>query len=600
MHNGPVEYVRMKFYSTIRNHSFLFAFIVTGIALLIILLTTPVAYETNDDLAMIAVLSGNAGFPPHHDAVCIHPLLGYLLYLLYTFSPSVPWYGAYLYAAYCLGWSLFGSVMIRVNRGLSLLLALPLFIHYFFYHSSFVNFTSATLFLSFGVYLCLAEYFMKNAAPAKNTVAYLVFLAACLCLSLLLRWKLVLYTLLLCVPLLIFMRREQVKKILPGCVVLAVMIILTLGIDHHMTTSHAAYYDYVKLETVFHGYGPGSFHGEKTLDAARAAGWSMDDYTAFRQLWLIYDNHMFNKDTLKTFITLNDPHQDLMYVLKFNIQNIVSNFKAFQSDFLLLFVSVLSMLLYRSRDVLRLRHIDVLKIVLTLGILASSILFFMFYRFQARVYGPLFVYLLGMVVLLTHALSPSEGRTVFNKTWQYVTAGAAGVLCVVSAVVACQELGIQREILMEQESRKLIMRQSLERIVTDYHSSSTPGADPILIQMDPGIGIGMESCHPLREFNDLPDIRIFPCGWLINSPYYDSALKDLGFRDGHDFLRRIVNRMEMLLVMDATDPGRLNAVVSVWKSYYFHHVYPGVELDFKPVHAEGNLIFFQIRSYNLY
>ena len=87
----------------IKENFFILSFMFTGVAFLIILSTLPVGYETNDDFAMVTILSGKGGFPSIPDAIFLNPILSYILFFLYKVSPSFPWYGISLYLTCYLG-----------------------------------------------------------------------------------------------------------------------------------------------------------------------------------------------------------------------------------------------------------------------------------------------------------------------------------------------------------------------------------------------------------------------------------------------------------------------------------------------------------------
>jgi hypothetical protein len=57
----------------------------------------------------------------------------------------------------------------------------------------------------------------------------------------------------------------------------------------------------------------------------------------------------------------------------------------------------------------------------------------------------------------------------------------------------------------------------------------------------------------------------------------------------------------MLNVFNINQTYQMNKIISLWKSYYLRHIYPGMKLDIIPVYDFRNkegigLILFQIRS----
>jgi len=371
----------------IRDNSFIFSFVLTGIALLAILVTQPIRYESNDDFAMVTILSGNSGFPSSPDAIFLNPVVSYVLYLLYKISPFFPWYGIFLYTIQYLGWILILSVIVRSNKGICFLFAVPLFSCLFFYHSSAISFTGASLFLAFGVYLCIVEYFISNKTPIKNTKTYFIFLVCCFYLSFLFRWELVLYSLLIFLPMIVFMKYSQIKKVLPILVTFGLLICINTGFNHLVSLNHHSYNEFNKLRSEFHDTTRGEFHDGITQFASQKVGWTYEDYLAFKVLWLIHDNYIFNTQNLRTFITQNDFRKNKEYYFDNIINKIKVNYEQSKNVSILLLISVFSIFVFRSIDLIRLNKIDWLKIIACLGTIVISIIFFMYYRFLSRVYG---------------------------------------------------------------------------------------------------------------------------------------------------------------------------------------------------------------------
>jgi hypothetical protein len=96
---------------------FLEGFGISLILLLLILLFIPVRYEINDDLKFINILSGKGGFTPDFNSTPhLSQILSYILYFLYDWFPSIPWYGLTIYLAAYIGVSLILSVVLRNSR----------------------------------------------------------------------------------------------------------------------------------------------------------------------------------------------------------------------------------------------------------------------------------------------------------------------------------------------------------------------------------------------------------------------------------------------------------------------------------------------------
>lgn len=591
---------KRSFHVLIKENSFIFSFIFTGIVLFIILSNLPVHYESNDEFRMITILSGNGGFPSSPDVEHLNPILSFVLYNLYKFSPYFPWFGVILYVVYYISWSLILSVILRANKGFYLLLTIPLLFYFFFYHSSYVSFTSDSLFLSFGVFLCTVEYFIKNEAPIENIRIYFILLAICFYISFLLRWELVLYSLFLFLPMVVFMKFGQVKKVLPIFITLGIVICLNIGINHLVFMTNQTYYEFDKLSIEFHDTHRGDFNHQITSYALQKAGWTYKDYVCFRGLWMMHDNYVFNTRSLSTFLEENNPRRDIKYYLDNIFNGINKSYNRTKNVSILLFVSFLSIIIKRSTYLLRFDKVDWLKITVSLGTIIISILFFMYYRFIPRIFGPLYVYLLTMSFLLFSIVKNSEHKVIQNNELGYFTIIVAGSLMAYALLIIHQEVTAHVHDLDESAKFRTVINQAFNRI-----ENINPASHPIVILMGPiPYGLRTDFIHPLKEYRDFPRIRIFPNGWSINSTYYEMALKNLHLRDGHDFLKWLVDRKDVLLMLNVfniNQINQMNKVVFLWRSYYLRHIYPGMKLDLVPVYDFRNkdglgLVFFQLRS----
>ena len=584
----------------IKDNSFIFSFIFTGIALLIILSTLPVIYEFNDDFTMVTILSGNGGFPSTPDAIFLNPVLSYVLYLLYKISPFFPWYGIFLYTIHYLGWTLILSVIVRSNKGICFLFAVPLFSCFFFYHSSAISFTSASLFLAFGVFLCIVEYFIRNETPIKNIKIYFIFLASCFYLSFLFRWDLVLYSLLLFLPMLVFMKYSQIKKVLPILIILGLVICINTGFNYLVSINRQSYNEFNNLRGEFYDTASGDIHNRITEYALNKVGWTYEDYLDFKSLYLIYDNYTFNTQNLRKFITENDPRQDKKYYVNYIINKINDSYEHNKLLSILLIISTFSVVILRLTNLMRLYKVDWIRITISLGSIIISVLFLMYYRFVQRIYGPLFIYLFSMSFLLFNNLRDSGHKIININYIKLFTIITTGAFMAYALLIVHQSITGYIQLLELAERYKVLINQTFNIIENQNHISN-----PIVIQMCPamGSGLGSEFINPLKEYKDSPPIRVFPSGWLINSPYYDMVLKKLKLRDGHEFLNWLIDRKDVLLLLYVRSTEQMKFIIYLWKSYYLRHIIPGRNLDLIPVYDfrnqnESGLILFQIRSEN--
>jgi hypothetical protein len=398
----------------------------------------------------------------------------------------------------------------------------------------------------------------------------------------------------------VFMKFVLVKKVLPIFITLGLVICLNIGINQLVFRTNQTYYEFDKLRIEFHDTHRGDFNGQITPYAIQKAGWTYKDYLSFRALWMMHDNYVFNIRSLSTFLTENNPRKDIKYYLDNIVSGINISYNRTKKVSILLLVSFLSIIISRSTYLLRFDKVDCLKITVSLGTIIISILFFMYYRFMPRVFGPLYVYLLAMSFLLFSIVKNSEHKVNQNNKLRYFTIIVACSLMVYALIIVRQEVTAHVHYLDESAKFRTIINQAFNRI-----ENINPASHPLVILMGPiPYGLRTDFIHPLKEYRDFPRIRIFPNGWSINSTYYEMALKNLHLRDGHDFLKWIVDRKDVLLMLNVfniNQINKMNTVLLLWRSYYLRHIYPGMKLDLVPVYDLRNkeglgLIFFQLRS----
>ncbi len=217
-----------------------------------------------------------------------------------------------------------------------------------------------------------------------------------------------------------------------------------------------------------------------------------------------------------------------------------------------------------------------------------------------RVFGPLYVYLFSMSFLLFSIEKNSVHIIIQNNLLRYFPIIVAVSLMTYALLLVPQEVITNVHDLDQSAKFRAVINQAFNRI-----ENINPASDPITILICAiPYGLRTDFIHPLMEYRDFPRIRIFPNGWSINSTYYEMALKNLHLRDGHDFLKWLVDRKDVLLMINVAtinQANHINKIVFSLKSYYLHHITPGMKLDFIPVYDFRNeeglgLIFFQLKS----
>ena len=390
-----------EFFCVSGHAGFLKGCLLSAVLVSIIVSFVPVRYEANDDFGLIGHLSEQSGF----EADPFHPTLSAglsrLLPSLYRAQPEVPWLGLLIYSSAFLGASLMFGVLFRSAQGWSLLFALPLLCILLFHVFAFASFTSAALILELGILLCLMEWVVREECPVRKPGLYAGVLAFGFLIGFFLRWRMVLYGAAFGIPILFFVSKQQLRKALPVLVAVGFVMISDRALFHLMSSEEQKeYLEYNRLRSQFHDSARGGNHGDSTREALRKAGWSVEDY-GFYKSWILYDDRLFNAQTLRTFIHENDPKRGDSPFLRV-WKGLEKHFRMGKPYVLALLFSSLCIVVYRSESLLRLSKRHRLKILLTLTVIGAGLLYIMYSRFVPRVFVPLFAYFFGVCFLLSH------------------------------------------------------------------------------------------------------------------------------------------------------------------------------------------------------
>ncbi|MBW1743518.1 MAG: hypothetical protein JRJ47_08845 [Deltaproteobacteria bacterium] len=574
--------------------AFLKGFVLCAILVLVVLWLMPVRYEVNDELGMVMTLSGLHGVSPDpHAPFVVSQALHYVLCFLYTHWPSVPWLGMLTYFTVYLGGSLILSLFFRYKDYRYTLLAIPPFVLYVGSCLSVVSVTSASLLLEFAIFLYLMEWAIHERCPVRNPKFYALFLSLCFLLSYSLRWGMVLKGVCFGIPVLFFARRAHFKKALPFVAALAIFIAGDKALLHYTSTDeHKAFAEYTKVRSVFHDTVKGFYNGEMTHRALEKVGWSFDDFALFR-FWIIYDSELFNVDTVKAFTKENDP-QKKASVFGLIPKRIMRSYEKSKHQTLVLVLSILSFFVYRFHNLIGLSRNERLRIVCSLGLIAGSVVFFMYYRFPGRLFVPLYIYLAGVSFLafqVGNESSQGQGRVPTSRKIAVVSA-------MLLVVLSLGQVHAQGKTLVYDLETRARLKDYVHRCITAVENKPTYG-DPLLVLMDPSSGLRSEAVHPLKELSDFPEVRLFPGGSKINSTVYFDALRQLGLKDGREFLRWLINNEEALLVLNTKSNERTEKVKYLWESYYSRRIAPGQGVRMVPVYdfrgkGGGGLIFYSV------
>jgi hypothetical protein len=499
---------------------------------------------------------------------------------LYKYFPSIPWYGLTIYFIAYLGVSLLVNVVIRntVRDKFSLFLSIPAFLTFFTHCFSLIDFTTASLLMEFGVLISLLEWQISEKTPIKRSRLYGSLLTLCFLLSLVLRWQLVLFSLVFGFPSLLFLKKKQIGRL--SRVIAIVLLFIVLDRTIFFLNTDAArtkeYTEFDKLRIEFFDTARGDYHAKITPNALKTVGWTVDDFQFFR-MWNLYDERLFNIHTLKVFLEENNPVR-LGLVSKF-----WERFKSafiFGRQFNYIFIfTVLALLFCRFDNLINLSKKYRLKAIVSLCVLLMAAILLMIIRYKIHVIVPLYAYLICVLLLLSQSNESSDKikRYAFLKSFFMII---SSLLFLATIGLSYAQWKQDSTYLTSSKSEKIYIQYCL-RVVNKQYSSP-----PLLVLLSPVfyLSLGTEKVHPLKEYSDFPTLRIFPSAWQVNSPRYFSILHQMNLNSGHDFLTWAVKRQDVLFVLFGRNEKINQSIKHLWESYINRNIMPNSYLTLTPVY----------------
>ncbi|MCP3691503.1 MAG: hypothetical protein GY917_04865, partial [Planctomycetaceae bacterium] len=276
---------------------------VAAIVVGLVVMLLPVKYVVNDDPSFAMMLSGSDGFRASADIPFLSRILSQLLVGLYALVPAVPWYGVCLYVSAWLGLGLFLSVPI--SGGIMPAICLGMLVGwmpYLVFGLYNISMTQVTLWLELGVFLHLFCWLRSGRSFQLSPGVLLGTLA----LGYLWRWEMFLVFLVFAVPLLAFTRKTDLRRCLPYVLALVALVVVDRAWESVATRSleHKQYSAFNRARGYFHDRAEGQ-RNSATAEALEAVGWSENDYLAFHDVWMLYDEEVLTEASLRKFMEGN-------------------------------------------------------------------------------------------------------------------------------------------------------------------------------------------------------------------------------------------------------------------------------------------------------
>ncbi|HOS96584.1 MAG TPA: hypothetical protein PLU54_02910 [Deltaproteobacteria bacterium] len=533
-------------YAWVHRHSLVLGVAVVAACCAAAAAFLPVEYIANDDRAIVTILKGSDGFPADPGGIFINPVTSWLLYALYRVFPSVPFFGLLVYAVTNLAMALIVGLFLRSNW-IPAMLSLPVLALFVFTNSVFASFTAATLLMFLAVALCVGELMLGGGPPAGRK-PYAALLCSCFFLAFLLRWDLVLIFILAAAPWLLFLDRERLKDLAPAAAVTVVLAGLNYGVILLDRSHHAPFLAYNELRSSFHDTYRGREHEGFTQGALERAGWHFEEYYLFRKNWFVYDDVLFNADTLATFLEHNNPKARAVALLGSMGERIRLSLRDNADQMIIIalclgsvFLATLPAMVRRTARV----NLRAAAAVLPVAALVGGL---MAYRFPQRISYPLFLYLYCFAFLL----ADGPGRAAEQRcgpTMRRVGLAAAFLVMACATAIAAKPVKLTA-ITLHNAAEKIRANAATLSALAGAGGSS----GKIVLPFDPVALSTIEDIHPFRENPAPSGLKIIPYGWVINTPHYARALQVMGVHSGRELLARIIDD-DRVVLMQSLRPG---------------------------------------------
>jgi hypothetical protein len=502
-------------------------FLLTCIIMLILYSIGNMVYDTNDDMAMVAIVSGQYANIALPDGIFLSPLLSYILYYLYKAIPYLPWYGMILYtyqlmACYCF----YSTVRQAFKDNKSRIIVIVSFLALYTYIFYRLNFASTSLFLWFSVLIYLVAMFLLR--PQQNSKNILLFCGFAMGFSYLLRPSMIAIAIAFSIPLFIILFLvEKPKKILYILIPIISLVVVNQYI--FMTQINNADYKeflvYNHIRSDFLDTNKGEMN-ERTYEALNNAGWHIEDYKVAKEWWL-YDEEVFATEKIDKFLEIN-AHTLI------SIHDIT---KIFTSPFVILLCG--GVLIYRFKT--NSTNISIEKKRFIYGILIKSVGIIILLtmalatiRFPMRVKIPIYILILCYMILLKLTKTNDinhEYRSKKNMLSYFL------ILVIITTFII---------------SHKKLERQALEGYnfqqytIESYNSViELQATDIIFVPLN--IKTIINTVSPLYEYRGIPHYNSIPAGWMIRSPIYYQYLKKLGISNGRELMTYIIDNDKVVL-----------------------------------------------------
>lgn len=538
-------------------------------------------YETNDDLTIVSILSGQYGQTAYPDGIFISKFLSEILFILYNIK-YLPWYSCLLYVLQTIALFLVIKIIFRVVSSNYLKITLLVLLFVLYQHVLLkLSFTSTGLFLCVSTSTFIGMKVLIDDKFSKKEI----FIAILFSISFLLRPSIYYIYILFTIPVFGFvLMGKNVKRILS--VFLPIIFIVTASITYDHISRNTPDYHYFEefnsARSKFHDTALGNYN-EQTEEALSSVNWTIEEYK-LGKAWFMHNEQIFNPASINKFLEANA--EERSQLMSFDKMKTYLTEKDIMLLFAVLFViSILVIKLNNNVHLYRSLPFNKIYFYLSLVYVSLGILSLCSIRFPGRIAYPLGIYLILLIILF----SPFIGKKVNNIFWSrilitsFLTFGITSLTLVSILNVHYSEIT---------SMKKEYIIASTEKVL------SMNGDETVFVQITPHSFT--KYVHPLKEFNDIPKYNNLPDGWMINSPTYNAYLNKYGVESGKEFIDFSINNDNVIYTFYETFDRDLTEYEKILENYLNnHHAVPNKKLTFNIYYDDrisnnNGLIYFKL------
>jgi hypothetical protein len=509
-------------------------------------------YGTVDDPYMILVAKGYLMNEADWHLFFIHPIIGFLLVILYRDIPNVPWYVLFMVSVNSLSFSaILYAILRRSFSWLRILLWTILMLLAGIYLIACVQFTMVSaMACSAGVTLLLGEADRTSISRMRLAIAVGFFL-----LGAAVRIHPALLVILMVGPCALYL---WFSRSLPGARRFALGVFAGLILLNFLDTGayqivpawrEARLYDSARgilnATEVMKNY-------EDNANVFKAVGWSKNDLTMFNA-GLYQDSAVYSKENLRYLV-------DHLRLPAIGFERL------FWSVFIDLFEDIQVFLLYLTAlvFVLAWRLMPRLQVFVLVGpCLAVFCYLAVFVRLPYRVLCPALFMELAILGLFCHF----EATKIKLRTTLF---GVIVLLLISGPLLNSSISGLYKYALSNAE-RKRSTVEALDLL--------SQGDSPIIVNTVSGTAA--DETYLWQDFPELRHVRLMQMAWF-NSPIYDQRMQYLGL---HDIFSDLAQRPDMVVAVTRWDLAQIVAIETFLREHRGIHVrfelakIPGTEQD---------------------